>query len=509
MLKNNNNIDFADFLQDKHFYYRVNGFIYSAIKVIINKGLVADVTLVSDYLKGNKEVEAAGGKSYLTDIAKAVNMAPIAKIAKLIKLYHVKREAKNIITESLESLESDSVIDIEDRISNIESKIFSLSSDSASAKLSSIGGEFSAILNKLDTVRLSQDSFVGIPTNLKDFDNLIGGMRNSDLIILAARPSMGKTALSVTMAYNIASRFSREQEGQGGVAFFSLEMSSEQLASRVASMHLKIDGIKVDTGVFHDGYKRSENGQHSSKVGDDEFQDIQRSVQDVQDMPFYIDDTPALTVSQVASRLRIAKKRHNISIAFIDYLQLLRGSSRSDGNRVQEVSEITRGLKSIAKELNIPIIALSQLSRAVEQRDDRRPQLSDLRESGSIEQDADIVLFLFREAYYLKREEPEHPGVMPDDDSMIAWQKKKQKYDTWKQRCEEIGNLAELIVGKNRNGPIGKVSLSFDANTTQFTNRESHEYEQVFVKRDSSAAARDKDEQNQLNQMMSDPNYPF
>ncbi|HPF79078.1 MAG TPA: DnaB-like helicase C-terminal domain-containing protein, partial [Alphaproteobacteria bacterium] len=285
-----------------------------------------------------------------------------------------------------------------------------------------------------------------------DLDHKLGGLHNSDLLILAARPSMGKTSLAVNVAYNAAKAYA-ESGGQEGaiVGFFSLEMSADQLATRILADQSGISGDDIRKG----------------NIKENDFRKFVEASQKLSQIPLYIDDTPALSIGAVRTRARRLKRQHGLGLLVIDYLQLLQGSGsrQSEGNRVLEISEITRGLKAIAKELNIPVIALSQLSRAVEQREDKRPMLSDLRESGSIEQDSDVVMFIYRREYYLSREEPEKkPG---EDDSKF-----NDRYAQWQEDLGNCCNVADVIVAKQRHGPIGTVSLHFDSSVTRFSDLE-------------------------------------
>ncbi|MEO5619372.1 MAG: replicative DNA helicase, partial [Cypionkella sp.] len=287
----------------------------------------------------------------------------------------------------------------------------------------------------------------GVSTGLIDLDKKLGGLHPSDLLILAGRPSMGKTSLATNIAFNIAKAYKRgvTHEGtegavEGGVVgFFSLEMSAEQLAARILSEASEVPSEQIRRG----------------DMTEQEFRRFVEAAKSLESCPLYIDDTPALPISQVAARARRLKRTHGLDVLIIDYLQLLKGSSKGD-NRVQEVSEITQGLKAIAKELNIPVIALSQLSRQVESREDKRPQLSDLRESGSIEQDADVVMFVYRDEYYKEREKPGDHEL--------------EKIAAWQTLMESVRGKAEVIIGKQRHGPIGSVELSFEGRFTRFGN---------------------------------------
>ena len=292
-----------------------------------------------------------------------------------------------------------------------------------------------------------EGGLAGVSTGLIDMDKKLGGLHRSDLLILAGRPSMGKTSLATNVAFNIARAYkkgitSSGEEGAvdgGVVGFFSLEMSAEQLASRILSEVAEIPSNQIRRGDFTEG----------------EFRRIVDAAKELEAAPLFIDDTPALPISQLAARARRLKRTHGLDALFVDYLQLVRGTGRSE-NRVNEISEITMGLKAIAKELDIPVVALSQLSRQVENREDKRPQLSDLRESGSIEQDADVVMFVFREEYYKEREKPGDHEL----DKMAIWQ----------DEMERLHGKAEVVIGKQRHGPIGTVELSFEGQFTRFGN---------------------------------------
>lgn len=323
-----------------------------------------------------------------------------------------------------------------------ESKLFNL------AESGDMKGGFVTLRDSVMTaIELAEKAYktdghvTGVTTGLRDLDRKLGGLQNSDLLIMAARPSMGKTSLAVNIGFNAAKKYAETGGKEGGiVGFFSLEMSADQLATRILSDQSGISGDAIKKG----------------NIRQDDFRKFAEASQVLSQIPFHIDDTPALSIGAVRQRARRLKRQHGLNLLIIDYLQLLsgNGSRQSTDSRVNEVSEITRGLKAIAKELNIPVIALSQLSRAVEQREDKRPQLSDLRESGSIEQDADVVMFIYREEYYLSRTEPD-VGT--------------EKHLEWQDRMGRAHNISETIVAKARHGPIGTVKLYFDPNLTRFS----------------------------------------
>jgi len=287
----------------------------------------------------------------------------------------------------------------------------------------------------------------GISTGLSDLDRMLGGLQSSDLVIVAGRPGMGKTALATNIAFNVARAYSHDKNPDGTikrldggvVGFFSLEMSAEQLATRIIAEQSGVASYKIRRG----------------EIQENEFMKIADAAREMERIPFYIDQTGGISIAQLTARARRLKRQKGLDVLVVDYLQLLSGSSKKSDNRVQELTEITTGLKALAKELSVPVIALSQLSRQVEQRDDKRPQLSDLRESGSIEQDADIVMFVFREEYYLKNKEPKM-GT--------------EEYFKWQNEMEQIHGRAEVIIGKQRHGPTGTVVMQFDAEVTRFSN---------------------------------------
>ena len=282
----------------------------------------------------------------------------------------------------------------------------------------------------------SEQGIVGVPTGLTELDEKLGGLHKSDLIIIAGRPSMGKTALATNIAYNVSKNILKRQE-KSSVAFFSLEMSSEQLSTRILSEQAKIKSNDIRRG----------------KVTEEEINRYIETSRNIYDLPLYIDETPAITISSLSNRARRIKRLFGLSLIVVDYIQLMRASLSKNEGRVQEISEITQGLKALAKELSVPVLALSQLSRAVEQRDDKQPQLADLRESGSIEQDADVVMFVYREEYYLERKQPKLGSI---------------EHAEWQSKMNDVNGLADIILGKQRHGPTGTVKVEFEGIYTKF-----------------------------------------
>jgi len=331
------------------------------------------------------------------------------------------------------------------QIENAEGLLFELSAQGEMSRgFTNIVNPMAETIHKAKLALERDSSISGVPLNFIDLDRMLGGLQESDLLILAGRPSMGKSALAINMAYNVAKYFDAQHkenpnDDRKAVGIFSLEMSADQIAGRVLAMETGVNSNKFRTG----------------EINKNDFDGIVQSADEISRLPLYIDDTPALSIAAVKTRTRRLVRQQNLGFIVIDYLQLLRGSSKSaQQNRVQEVSEITQGLKAIAKEFNIPVLALSQLSRSVESREDKRPMLQDLRESGSIEQDADIVMFIYRQAYYEERKKPS------DGDP---------KMETWISIMNSLRNKSEVIIAKHRNGPIGNITLHWDGNTTKFS----------------------------------------
>jgi replicative DNA helicase len=451
LLVNNDALQFlGDELQAEHFYEPLHARIFEAIQKFNAKGQVANPVTLRHYFDQDAALADIGGGAYLAKLAAAaITVINIADYSKMIYDLALKRQLILIGEETVNNAYTHQIdIPATQQIEQTEQRLFALSQEGAGERgFKHLKQSLTKAIEQADFA-IKNSGVVGVSTGLNDLDRLLGGLQRSDLLILAGRPSMGKTALAVNVAYNACKYLAgkaREagiplKEG-GSVGFFSLEMSAEQLSTRMLSSASKLNSNKIING----------------RITGEEFAHLVRVSNEMAQMPYFIDDTPALSIAGLRARARRLKRLHNLKVLVIDYLQLVRGSSSmSQNNRVQEVSEITQGLKAIAKELDIPVIALSQLSRAVEQREDKRPQLSDLRESGSIEQDADVVMFIYREEYYLGRAEPSL-----DDGA---------KHDKWKMDMDRAMNVAEVIVAKHRNGPIGNVRLRFDADLTQFDN---------------------------------------
>ena len=437
----------TEFLKSDHFYEPIHKKIYEAINVIIEKGISASPVSLSNMFSGDEQFKSVGGSDYLGKLAiLATTVINAGDYGKIIYDLAIKRQLI-LVGEEIVTSAYNSGIDYSasEQIEAAEGKLFNLASEGLSEKgFMSLGDTILGSIASIDRAMKSPDHITGTTTGFMDLDNKLSGFHNSDLVILAARPSMGKTALLINFAVDACKSLYEKHKKKSkaelpAVGVFSLEMSAEQLATRMLSMNTKIDSSALKSG----------------KVNEQHYNELRKQAQFMSELPFYIDDTPALTISAIRTRARRLKRKHNLAILFIDYLQLIRGSSGHSENRVLEISEITQGLKALAKELNIPIITASQLSRAVEQREDKRPMLSDLRESGSIEQDADIVMFIYREEYYLARRQPEAGS---------------EKHSEWLETLNKVHNLAEIIVAKHRNGPVGTVQLFYDGRYSLFKN---------------------------------------
>ena len=440
----------ANILNETHFFDPVHGKIFEvAASRIKNNSLASPVTLKA-FLDDDPGLAELGGNAYLVRLAGAsVSVFASKDYAELIRELATRRSLIDIGNEiSGKAGTIDIENDPKEQIINAEQKLYELAE--TGQKGSGFKSFLKAIKEAVDVANSAyqrEGGMVGPSTGFNDLDKKLGGLHQSDLLILAGRPSMGKTALATNIAFNIAKKYSKGtlQDGSEGaidggvVGFYSLEMSAEQLAARILSEVSEVPSDQIRRG----------------DMTEKEFRRFVEAAKSLEACPLFIDDTPALPITQLAARARRLKRTNGLDVLIVDYLQLVRPASSKD-SRVNEVSEITQGLKAIAKELDIPVIALSQLSRQVENRDDKRPQLSDLRESGSIEQDADVVMFVYRGEYYKEREKPNDHEI----EKMAAWQ----------AEMEELHGKAEIIIGKQRHGPIGTIDLSFEGQFTRFGN---------------------------------------
>jgi replicative DNA helicase len=440
----------CDFLSPDHFFDAVHQRIYTICDRIIRAGKVATPITLKTFMESETKIGEMTVPQYLARLAaEATTVINAADFGRMIYDLALRRHLITI-GEDMVNVAYDSPVDLPptEQIETVENQLYKLAETGKYDK--GFEAFADALKNAMDMVNrayMRSGHLSGISTGLSEMDKWLGGLQPSDLLILAGRPGMGKTALATNIAFNVAKdhRFETAEDGSqrtangGIVAFFSLEMSAEQLAARIISEQTGISSDRMRKGI----------------ITEDEFATLVAATQEVQRAPLYIDDTGGLTIGQLAARARRLKRQKGLDLLVVDYLQLLSGSGkRASDNRVQEITEITTGLKALAKELEVPVLALSQLSRQVESRDDKRPQLSDLRESGSIEQDADVVLFVYREEYYLKNKEPK-PGT--------------EEYLTWQDQMNEAHGKAEVIIGKQRHGPTGNLRLQFDREVTRFS----------------------------------------
>lgn len=444
MLNNEAALKVTGFLLPVHFYNPAHQRLFETILHLLDRGSLANAVTLKAYFEHDGSLDAVGGFKYLVDLTNdAASILDVEEYGRVIYDLAMRRSIIDIGEQMvLTAYDSKVTEPAEKQIEDAEQKLFKLAESGAPDKGFVSFARALSFSQDMINAAYSHGGLSGVTTGLMDLDRHMGGLHKSDLIILAGRPSMGKTALATCMAFNAAKAFldSGGQEG-GRVAFFSLEMSSEQLATRI---------LAEQTGIPSEKLRKGE-------ITQDQF--VERIVpiaRDLERVPLYIDDTGALSISAMRTRARRLKRTEGLDLIVVDYLQLMRPSGlQKIDNRQQEISEITQSLKALAKELDVPVLALSQLSRQVEQREDKRPQLSDLRESGAIEQDADVVMFVYREEYYLARTEPK-----PDT----------PEHATWVEAMEKVHNTAEVILGKQRHGPIGNVRLHFEPELTKFSN---------------------------------------
>ena len=444
-------------LKAHHFFEPLHGRIYDAILRLNDKNMIANPVTLRPMFDGDEAMKEVGGPAYLAQLtgsgAAVIGARDFAvqiyDLALLRALIGVGRE---MVEGALDTSEDVAPLA---QIERAETELYRVAEEGGSeGKVKSFAEASMESIKNIELALQNGGHLSGITTGIDGINAKIGGLHRSDLTILAGRPGMGKTSLATNIAFSAAQRYARDIEdgiepgksAGAAVAFFSLEMSADQLATRILAEQSSISSENLRTG----------------RISKQEFQQLARASGELSGLPLYIDDTPGLTIAALRTRARRLKRQKNVGMIVVDYLQLLQGSGKgSNDNRVQEISEISRGLKQLAKELHVPVLALSQLSRAVEQREDKRPQLSDLRESGSIEQDADIVLFVYRDDYYLQARQPadDHPGFLE-----------------WKEEMERVWGTAELIVAKQRHGSTGKIRMRFDARVTKFSDAANEEY---------------------------------
>ena len=430
--------DVSIIIDNKKFYDPVHQKIFAAIENLISKGMLANPITLKNYFENDNSLAELEGHEYLVKLTKfSTTIRQAIEYSKIVYDMHIRRELIKI-SETMTENASNKILDLPGNkiIEDSERLLFDLA-EKGSLNTSFI--KFDQALNY--TIEMASNAFkneegiVGVPTGLTDLDDRLGGMHNSDLLIIAGRPSMGKTALATNIAFHAAKKI-QEKGTKSSIAFFSLEMSSEQLSTRILAEQSRIKSNDIRRG----------------RISEEQFDKFIETSKNISELPLYIDETPAISIAAMSNRARRIKRLYGLDLVVVDYIQLMSAANTRDG-RVQEISEITKGLKALAKELSVPVLALSQLSRAVEHRDIKKPQLSDLRESGSIEQDADVVMFVYREAYYLEKLEPRPATV---------------EHAEWQAKMNEVSNLAEIIIGKQRHGPTGNINVEFEAMFTKF-----------------------------------------
>ena len=429
--------DINTIISSSNFYDPMHQKIFSAIENLIYKGMLANPITLKNYFESDKD--EINIPEYLVKITKfSTTTRQATEYSKIIYDMFVRRELIKISEQTIDTAKiNDLNINGQNIIENSERLLFDLAEKgSFNSSLVKFDEAMKKTIDMASAAYKNEEGIVGVPTGLRDLDDRLGGLHQSDLIIIAGRPSMGKTALATNIAFNAAQKL-QESQRKSSVAFFSLEMSSEQLSTRILAEQSRIKSNDIRRG----------------RISDEQFDKFIETSKNITELPLYIDETPAISIAAMSNRARRIKRLFGLDMIVVDYIQLMRGSINNKDGRVQEISEITQGLKAIAKELSVPVVALSQLSRAVEQRDLKKPQLADLRESGSIEQDADVVMFVYREAYYLERQEPRPATV---------------EHAEWQVKMNEVSNLAEIIIGKQRHGPTGNVMLEFEAMFTKF-----------------------------------------
>ena len=430
-------------ISNVNFYDPMHQKIFSSIENLIYKGMLANPITLKNYFENEKD--EINVPEYLVKITKFSTSARQAiEYSKIIYDMFVRRELIKISEQMIDNAKENNLDSSgQNIIENSEKLLYDLAEK----------GTFNSSLIKFDdamkqTIEMASAAYkneggiVGVPTGLRDLDDKLGGLHQSDLIIIAGRPSMGKTSLATNIAFNAAQNI-QNNGTKSSIAFFSLEMSSEQLSTRIISEQARIGSNDIRRG----------------RISDEQFDRFLETSKNISELPLFIDETPAISIAAMSNRARRIKRLHGLDLIVVDYIQLMKGSLNNKDGRVQEISQITQGLKAIAKELGVPVLALSQLSRQVEQRDDHKPQLADLRESGSIEQDADVVMFVYREGYYLQRKEPREATV---------------EHAEWQAKMNEVAHLAEIIIGKQRHGPIGKVTLEFEERFTKFKDTQNN-----------------------------------
>jgi len=435
--------EISTIISSNNFFDPMHQKIFEAIENLIYKGMLANPITLKNYFEDEKD--DLNVPEYLVKITKfSTSVRQAIEYSKIVYDMFVRRELIKISEQTIDSAKL-SELDTNGQtiIENSEKLLFDLAEKgSFNSSLVKFDDAMKQTIEMASAAYKNEEGIVGVPTGLRDLDDKLGGLHQSDLIIIAGRPSMGKTSLATNIAFNAAKKL-QDNGKKSSIAFFSLEMSSEQLSTRIISEQARISSNDIRRG----------------RISDEQFDKFLETSKNIAELPLYIDETPAISIAAMSNRARRIKRLFGLDMIVVDYIQLMRGTTFNKDGRVQEISQITQGLKAIAKELAVPVVALSQLSRQVEQRDDHKPQLADLRESGSIEQDADVVMFVYREGYYLQRKEPREATV---------------EHAEWQAKMNEVAHLAQIIIGKQRHGPIGNVTLEFEERFTKFKDTQTN-----------------------------------
>lgn len=447
MLNNDYFDEIEGYLLQDHFYVKFHGAIFDTIHVLLQKGFEASPMTIRENMKNTYEGDGDLVEHLASIMENASHAFRVKDLATIILNYYQQRQLIHIGEELISDAKDVPVANQESAIQNLmdatEHRIFQLTERGTSNTFQDLKNPIINVLHSIEEAKKHKGKLVGVTTGLKKMDEMLGGLHPGELVIVAARPSMGKTALAINYAQNAAAALKNENSSGAAVGVFSMEMSAEQLTTRIMASEARVDSHKIVDGT----------------IEEDDFQRLMMCANTLREMPIIIDDTPQLPISALRSRVRKMKRQYDIGMVIVDYLQLMKGSSNRPESRVQEISEISQGLKSIAREMNLPVVALSQLSRSVESRDNKRPIMSDLRESGSIEQDADVIMFIYREEYYLAKTMPPPEERTPEQ----------------QEELDKIEGKAEIIISKNRKGPTGNVAVTFLPQYTQFCNYMSPE----------------------------------
>jgi replicative DNA helicase len=460
LIQDKNRLDGIVFrISSEHFYFTAHGIIYDTIKNLINNNKNNDILTLDNVLNKEDWYKELGGKDYLTKLQQTLSYSTICGRAELIYSLHTKRKFIDICKNAIDKIMKSDFMETEDLMTSFESELYNITKGNKSQKDVSVPNTIDKIMDKLDVARKSLNVMSGIASGYKALDDMLCGFKNGELTIIGARPSIGKTAFSSNILYNMA-------KNGCAVGMFSIEMSAEAILKRIISLHADINSRSLDSGRYIGGDK---NGK---PITDADFKNLKNKLEEtLKSYPIYVNDKSEITIQEIRSQTRTWIKKHNIKALMVDYTQIIKSANKNKNTqRYIEVGEITAGLKAIAKDFDIPVIALAQIGRESDKREDKRPKMSDLKESGSLEQDADIIILLHREAFHLEKDKPEeNKPVRGTEESTDNFNKRLKKYTDWEEKYKLVENKAELSVAKNRNGLTGNIELCFDKSKTKFS----------------------------------------